>query len=57
MPNRITCSLCKGEGQFEALLSPHDDKKELVDCKECYGKGYLMQMTEQEERDYWEDYW
>ena len=57
MPNSETCDRCKGKGYYEALVSQHDDKKEIVKCEQCYGKGTVNVMTEQEERDYWEDYW
>lgn len=57
MPEIKTCSICKGEGYYEALISQHDDKKETVKCKACNGKGTINQMTEEEERDYWADYW
>lgn len=57
MPDTITCATCKGKGSYEALVSPHDDKKETVICPTCGGKGTINQMTEEEERDYWLDYW
>ena len=57
MPNSETCERCKGKGYYEALVSQHDDKKETVKCEKCNGKGTIYQMTESEERDYWEDYW
>jgi hypothetical protein len=57
MPNSETCERCKGKGYYEALVSQHDDKKETVKCEKCNGKGTVYQMTESEERDYWEDYW
>jgi DnaJ-class molecular chaperone len=57
MPNSETCERCKGKGYYEVLVSQHDDKKETVKCEKCNGKGTVYQMTESEERDYWEDYW
>lgn len=57
MPEVKICSTCKGEGYYDALTSQHDDKTERVKCPHCQGKGHVHQMTEQEERDYWEDYW
>lgn len=57
MPTEETCTTCKGKGWHEVLISQHDDKKETVICQKCYGKGVVNVMTEDEERDYWEDYW
>ena len=57
MPDTKSCTQCKGQGYYEALVSQHDDKKEIVKCTQCNGKGTVYQMTESEERDYWEDYW
>jgi len=57
MPNSETCERCKGKCYYDALVSQHDDKKETVKCEKCNGKGTIYQMTESEERDYWEDYW
>jgi DnaJ-class molecular chaperone len=57
MPISVTCERCKGEGCYEALGSQHDDKTETVKCEKCNGRGTVYQMTESEERDYWEDYW
>jgi DnaJ-class molecular chaperone len=57
MPDIVTCKTCKGRGQYEALVSPHDDKTETVKCPDCNGKGTFHQMTDEEERDYWENYW
>lgn len=57
MPNKETCELCDGKGYREALVSQHDNKKETVKCEMCNGKGVIYTMTENEERDYWEDYW
>lgn len=53
----IDCKTCKGIGTILALISQHGDKKEVCDCPTCKGKGVIHQMTEQEERDYWADYW
>jgi DnaJ-class molecular chaperone len=57
MPDTITCPQCKGQGSYEALVSQHDDKKEVVKCEKCHGKGVIHQMTAEEESDYWADYW
>ena len=57
MPNKISCPKCNGEGYRTVLSSPHDDKTETVKCSECNGKGTINQMTDQEERDYFYDYW
>ena len=57
MPNSKTCERCEGKGYYEALVSQQDDKKETVKCEKCNGKGTVYQMTESEERDYWEEYW
>ncbi len=57
MSNSETCYRCKGKGYYEALVSQHDDKKEIVKCELCNSKGTVNVMTEREERDYWEDYW
>jgi len=57
MSEEKTCTICKGKGYYEALVSQHDDKKETVDCSACNGKGHINQMTDSEERDYWADYW
>lgn len=51
------CHLCKGDGVIEALVSMHGDEKEIVECPNCKGKKVLHIMTDDEERDYWEDYW
>lgn len=53
----VNCITCDGKGRYEALVSQHDDEKEMVTCKTCNGRGIIYQMTEQEEEDYWEDYW
>jgi len=57
MPNRETCTRCKGKGYYEGLVSQHDDKTETVKCERCNGKGSLHVMTDVEERDYYADYW
>lgn len=57
MPDPVTCKTCKGSGTIEALVSPHDDKKETVKCPNCDGRGTFYQMTDEEERDYYADYW
>lgn len=57
MPETKPCPTCKGEGYYKALVSQHDDVKETVKCKTCDGKGVLHHMTEQEERDYHDNYW
>ena len=57
MPEEKVCTTCKGKGIYKVLLSQHDDKTETITCEKCNGKGIVHQMTEQEERDYWEDYW
>lgn len=57
MPTEVNCTQCKGEGYYEALVSQHDDKKETVKCSKCNGKGHINQMTDEEERNYHEDYW
>jgi len=57
MPETKSCPMCKGAGVINALVSQHDDKKETVTCPTCDGKGVIHQMTDQEERDYHDDYW
>lgn len=57
MPEEKTCQRCKGKGRYEALVSQHGDEKETVKCEACNGKGCISQMTDEEERDYHEDYW
>lgn len=57
MPNKVVCKHCRGEGSLDVLVSPHDDKKERVVCRECNGTGVKYQMTEEEERDYHDNYW
>lgn len=57
MPDIKICKTCKGQGTVHALVNAHDDKKEWVKCWDCHGKGTITEMTEQEERDYWADYW
>lgn len=57
MPDTIKCTKCEGEGSISVLISAHDDKREIIPCPICNGKGVINQMTEQEERDYREDYW
>ena len=51
------CYMCKGQGIIDALISQHDDKKEIVSCPICDGKGSINAMSEDDEREYWEDYW
>lgn len=57
MPNKETCTTCKGKGVIDALISMHDDKKENIVCPICTGFGYFNVMTDDEERDYHADYW
>lgn len=57
MPDTKVCETCKGKGYYEALVSMHDDKKETVKCPHCNGKGVYYQATEEEERNYYENYW
>ncbi len=57
MPETTKCPTCHGNGSFEALVSQHDDRKEEVKCKTCNGTGVIHQMTDEEDRDYWADYW
>lgn len=57
MAHTVDCKTCKGNGYIEALVSQHDDKTETVKCPDCSGKGTINQMSEQDERDYWADYW
>jgi DnaJ-class molecular chaperone len=52
MPTTETCKTCKGVGTILALVSQHDDKKELVTCPHCGGKGKQHFMTREEEDDY-----
>jgi len=56
MPNTIKCDKCNGTGTIKVLVSIHDDKEEIIICDKCNGKGDIHQMTEREERDYWENY-
>ena len=57
MSYKKSCTLCNGEGVIKALISQHDDKKEIIDCPKCNGKGEINQMSEQDEIDYHADYW
>lgn len=57
MPNTKICEKCKGEGYLYVLVSMHDDKKELIKCPDCRGTKVIHHMTEEEEKNYWEDYW
>lgn len=57
MSEEKTCTRCGGSGYYTGLISQHDDKTETVKCENCHGKGHINQMTAEEERDYWEDYW
>ena len=57
MPETNTCTKCKGQGYYEALVSMHDDKMETTKCSACNGTGKIHQMTDQEESDYHADYW
>lgn len=57
MPTTETCKTCKGTGKINALVSQHDDKKEIVDCPDCKGAKVIHYMTDQEERDYYDNYW
>jgi hypothetical protein len=51
------CYMCKGQGIINALISQHDDKKEIVSCPICCGSGTIREMDEDEENDYLENYW
>ena len=57
MPNEENCPICKGKGFYIVLVSQHSDEKETIKCDKCSGKGVVYVMTDEEERDYWEDYW
>lgn len=57
MATEKICNTCKGAGYYQGLISQHGDETQTVKCTNCNGKGVIHQMTEQEERDYWEDYW
>lgn len=57
MPETKKCPKCDGKKQLTVLISAHDDKTEVIICPTCQGKGVIHEMTEQEERNYWEDYW
>lgn len=57
MPETKKCPTCKGDGRVEYLISMHGDEKEWDTCQDCKGKGEISYMTDEEEREYWEDYW
>ena len=57
MPDTKSCSICKGQGYIQALVSMQEKKKETVKCPTCNGKGVIHQMTDEEERDYHDNYW
>ena len=57
MSESVKCQQCKGQGSYDALVSQHDDKKVEVKCTNCNGTGVIHQMSEQDERDYYADYW
>jgi DnaJ-class molecular chaperone len=57
MSETKVCSYCKGRGNVEVLVTQHDDKTEVVKCIHCNGKGVIHQMSEEDERDYYADYW
>ena len=57
MSYKKVCTLCDGKGVINAIISQHDDKKEIIDCPKCNGKGEINQMSEQDEADYHADYW
>jgi DnaJ-class molecular chaperone len=57
MPDTKPCTTCKGTGYIDALVSQHDDKKETVPCPTCKGNKVIHHMTEEEERDYHDNYW
>ena len=57
MPKEENCPICKGKGFYIVLVSQHSDEKETIKCDKCSGKGVVYVMTDEEERDYWEDYW
>lgn len=57
MSYKKVCTLCDGKGVINALISQHDDKKEIIDCPKCNGNGEINQMSEQDEADYHADYW
>lgn len=45
------CDRCNGKGKHLALVSQHDDVKEIVKCIKCRGKGKIHYMSEDEERE------
>ena len=57
MPDKETCTKCKGTGTLEVLVSQHGDEKETVTCTKCRGRKAVYRMTDQEEQDYHDDYW
>ena len=57
MPKTITCDKCKGKGGYDALISQHGNETEYMICKKCKGKKVVYQMTDEEERDYYDSYW
>jgi len=57
MPDIIKCPQCKGRGYYDALISQHGDDKERVKCSNCNGTGTIRQMTDEEEREYHDNYW
>ena len=57
MPKTNTCTTCDGSGKIDALVSQHDDVTERVTCPKCKGAGVIHTMTDDEERDYHDNYW
>jgi DnaJ-class molecular chaperone len=57
MPDTKACPDCGGRGYRTVLVSQHDDEKETITCSKCGGSGEIHQMTDEEERDYHDNYW
>lgn len=57
MANTEVCTVCKGTGVVEYLVSQHDDKKETSECLKCKGKKVIHYMSDSDEADYHADYW
>jgi DnaJ-class molecular chaperone len=55
MPETKVCPNCKGKRRLDVLISQHGDEKENIECKKCFGKGEIHEMTDREFDDYMYD--
>lgn len=55
MSEKQNCKKCNGMRFIKVLVNAHDDKTEIIECPECYGKGHIHQMSQEETDDYFRD--